>query len=415
MSTTPPGTARIVAIDVVRGIAILWVVLYHLWTDVNSFAVGSISARFHAVPDAIRDLDIVATAEAIFHAVLRVGYLGVPLFMILSGLSLTLVAERRALTLGSAPGFLGRRLRRVLVPYGFGWAYTVACFALIALWQVIQFGDFGFWHYWWEGSFTIPDRAGEFVSNPLSGGNIWAGLLLVPRIFRAEWQFAPEGSLWFVLLIVQYYLLFPLLLVALRRLGPARFLALTLAVTLVALDLVRALDGDLVGLHHVLDMGSPFRIFEFGLGMTAGHFLATGSAREHRALTRLALPLAVAGAALVVAGSTIRVDTNARSGLLATPAVALGLTLLFVPLVFKRTGRLERGHAGRAVAWVGVISYAVLIASEPLRSVTLRLGFQFDSFATDVIWAWLLYLPLTIAIAWPVARLLGLVERSATS
>ena len=417
-----PADVRIVAIDVVRGLAILWVILYHLWTDVNSFDVGTVSSRFHAVPDAIADLDPVATAEAVFHAVLRVGYLGVPLFMILSGLSLTLAALRRDFALRSAPGFLRRRLRRVLVPYWFGWTYTLACFAVIALWQVIQFGDAGFWHYWWEGVFTIPHRAGEFVTNPLADGNIWAGLLLVPRIFRDEWQFAPEGSLWFVLLIVQYYLLFPFLLVALRRVGATLFLAGTLAVTLVSLNLVLAIDGNLSRLHRVLDMGSPFRLFEFGLGMTAGYLLASRPALVRRrarpapkAMSRanalVALPLAVAGGALVVIGSTTRLDTAAISGTFVQPMVALGLALLFLPLAFKRPGRLERGRPGRAAAWVGVISYAVLIANEPLRHVTLRLRLQQSSF--DMIWVWLLYLPLTFAIAWPVARLLGLVERSA--
>ena len=413
---TAPGarraSVRIVAIDVVRGLAILWVILYHLWTDVNSFDVGTVSSRFHAVPDAIADLDPVATAEAVFHAVLRVGYLGVPLFMILSGLSLTLAALRRDFELRSAPGFLRRRLRRVMVPYWFGWTYTLACFAVIALWQVIQFGDAGFWHYWWEGVFTIPHRAGEFVTNPLADGNIWAGLLLVPRIFRDEWQFAPEGSLWFVLLIVQYYLLFPFLLVALRRVGAALFLAGTLAVTLVSLNLVLAIDGDLSRLHRVLDMGSPFRLFEFGLGMTAGYLLVSRPALVRwGARGVVAIPLAVAGGALVVIGSTMRLDTAAISGTFVQPMVALGLALLFLPLAFKRPGRLERGRPGRAAAWVGVISYAVLIANEPLRHVTLRLRLQQSSF--DMIWVWLLYLPLTFAIAWPVARLLGLVERSA--
>ena len=410
----PPASRanmRIVAIDVVRGLAILWVILYHLWTDVNSFQVGTVSSRFHAVPDAIADLDPIGTAEAMFHAVLRVGYLGVPLFMILSGLSLTLSALGRDFDLRSSPGFLRRRLRRVMVPYWFGWAYTVVCFGLIALWQVVQFGHFGFWHYWWEGSFTIPHRAGEFVSNPLAGGNIWAGLLLVPRILRDQWQFAPEGSLWFVLLIVQYYLLFPFLLVALRRAGAALFLTGTLLVTLVSLNLVLAIDGNLTRLHRVLDMGSPFRLFEFGIGMTAGYLLVSRPALVPRAARGVvALPIAVAGGALVVIGSTMRIDTPALWGSIAQPMVALGLSLLFLPLAFKRPGRLERGGPGRAVAWVGVISYAVLIANEPLRDVTLRLRFQHSSL--DDVWVWLVYLPLTFAIAWPVARLLGLAERS---
>src|SRR5207244_9626420 len=129
---------------------------------------------------------------------------------------------------------------------------------------------------------------------PISGGNIWAGLLLVPRILRDQWQFAPEGSLWFVLLIVQYYLLFPFLLVALRRAGAALFLTGTLLVTLVSLNLVLAIDGNLTRLHRVLDMGSPFRLFEFGIGMTAGYLLVSRPALVPRAARgAVALPIAV--------------------------------------------------------------------------------------------------------------------------
>jgi hypothetical protein len=162
----------------------------------------------------------------------------------------------------------------------------------------------------------------------------------------------------------------------------------------------------------VLDMGAPFRLFEFGLGMTAGYLLTLRPALVRQAARGVvALPLAVGGGALVVIGSTMRLDTPALSGTVVQPMVALGLSLLFLPLAFKRPGRLERGGPGRAVAWVGVISYAVLIANEPLRDVTLRLRLQQSSF--DFVWVWLLYLPLTFAIAWPVARFLGLVERSA--
>ena len=141
-----------------------------------------------------------------------------------------------------------------------------------------------------------------------------------------------------------------------------------------------AIDGNLTRLHRVLDMGSPFRLFEFGIGMTAGYLLVSRPALVPRAARGVvALPIAVAGGALVVIGSTMRIDTPALSGSIAQPMVALGLSLLFLPLAFKRPGRLERGGPGRAVAWVGVISYAVLIANEPLRDVTLRLRFQHSS------------------------------------
>jgi hypothetical protein len=64
-----------------------------------------------------------------------------------------------------------------------------------------------------------------------------------------------------------------------------------------------------------------------------------------------------------------------------------------------------------ALAWVGPVSYTVLIVSEPLRSVTHTMSAER---APDVaILAWVAFgmIPLTLLAARPLAGILGLIER----
>ena len=82
------GSGRIVAIDITRGFAICWVVLYHLWSDLRYPNVYPQQGdAFRAVPHRFAEGNVVGGLTAISDAFFRVGYLGVPLFMLLSGLS----------------------------------------------------------------------------------------------------------------------------------------------------------------------------------------------------------------------------------------------------------------------------------------------------------------------------------------
>jgi len=393
------GAARIVAIDVVRGFAIAWVVLYHLWSDLRYPNVYPQQGdAFRAVPHRFAEGNLFGGLTAISDAFFRVGYLGVPLFMMLSGLSLTLVALRREGAPQGGRRFLGRRLRRVMLPYWVGMLLTLAFAAALALVQWQRHGGAGYLAYLQGGDITV------------DGNQLFAGALLVPRIFRDEWQFAPEGSLWFVLVVVQYYLLFPLLLSALKRVGPWLFLAATLAVTLASLGAMVWAAGDLVEHRSWVEMASPFRLFEFGAGMTLGYLvvrrpqMVLGATRPPLALLSVA-----AGGTLFVAACLIAPD--APAAIVQGPAIIAGLTLLSIPLIAKTPGWLEASAPGRAAAWVGVISYTMLIVSEPLRSVTHTMSAERVSDGWITLWAVAGFAPLTLLLARPLAVVLGLVER----
>jgi hypothetical protein len=65
----------------------------------------------------------------------------------------------------------------------------------------------------------------------------------------------------------------------------------------------------------------------------------------------------------------------------------------------------------RALATVGVMSYAVLIVNDPLRLVASQL--RLEQVSDAVWWTFLVavYVPISILLAWPLARVLGLLPK----
>src|SRR3990172_9474198 len=71
---------RLASIDILRGFAIVWVISYHLWTDLRFPDVyPRQSDAFREVPRQLADADALGAIAAAFGAFLRVGYMGVPL------------------------------------------------------------------------------------------------------------------------------------------------------------------------------------------------------------------------------------------------------------------------------------------------------------------------------------------------
>jgi peptidoglycan/LPS O-acetylase OafA/YrhL len=393
---------RLASIDIARGFAILWVIAYHTWTDLRFPNVYPVQAdAFREVTRQFGDADVSGALAAAGEAFLRVGYLGVPLFMMLSGYSLTLSARARGAAPQREARLLPRRLRRLLIPYWAGFAITVAFACALALVQWQRHGGAHFDDYLRNGDIN------------LHNDQLLAGALLFPRILQDEWQFAPEGSLWFVLVVVQYYLLFPLLLAALVRSGPPLFAAATLAVTLVALAVMVAANGDLNQQRSWIEMAAPFRVVEFGAGMSLAYALTdrTGALRLLRTPAVGAASIA-AGLAAFVAGCLIAPE-DGYAAALQWPLIVAGLALVTAPFLAKSAGALESAPPARALGWIGVVSYTALIVNEPLRSVTHTMRAEHATTAWLTLWVVAGLLPLTFLIARPLALVLGLVERSA--
>lgn len=402
------GDGRNVVIDILRGLAILWVILFHLWGDIKFFPPGP-HEYYRRFLDQARAGDALHSFTAVTDILLRDGFQGVPLFMMLSGLSLALGAHRTGGNVNWGK-FYVKRLRRLLIPYWLGWALALATMAAVAAVQVrLDGGDF-MQHF--TRGVTISVRSHILLDR----GVVLAGLLVLPRLVNAAWFFAPEYALWFVVLLLQYYLLFPLLYLLMRRIGPLPVVAAALALNIAA-------SWCVIDHYVVLELRfswvtgwSVFRLFEFTLGMAMGMALAEPERLLGRFLrSPFALLLVPIGLAVHTAGDLL----DSRYGYwatLITPLVILGLTLMVTPAIFSRPGRLVLNPAGRLLAFVGVISYAVLIINDPLRFVASELRAQHVPGA----WWWLfltaVYVPLSVLLAWPLAKVVGLMpERRAAA
>jgi peptidoglycan/LPS O-acetylase OafA/YrhL len=405
-----PGQ-RLVAIDVLRGFAILWVVVFHLWGDIKYFP-GAPQQYYRQFAGQIGDgapaLDIFTALTDLFF---RLGFQGVPLFMMLSGVSLTVAAYRSGGRRGDWPRFFAARFRKLLPPYWFGAALTYGVMAAIA-WRQDVIG---------RGEFAEQFQHGVTISGlsviDVDWSVVVSSFALLPRLTGLEHFFAPQLALWFVGLLAQYYLLFPLLFLVMRRIGVPAFLLLTGAITLGA-------NAWVVQQYHVPEVKfwlvtgwAPFRLFEFTSGMAIGWLIA--SPEGGRALAIARSPLSV-GAMLALgfvahtAGGVLTGDPSTGYWQAAAlPLATLGLGLLALPLLVKPLSRVDVSLPARAVAGVGVLSYAILIVNDAMRLVASQI--RIENPPDAVWWTFLvaIYVPLSIALAWPIALLLGLMPRRA--
>ena len=389
---------RLASIDVLRALAIIWVIAFHL--AVNVGGLEAVDHHYTRLTSSIGDGDLAGASAALARLVLRLGYQGVPLFMMLSGFVLTYntLLRERAEPLAA---FYRNRVRALLTPYWIGFALTVGAIVLLAFARHLVDSD----------SLLRELRRNTYSGDAkygVDGRLLLAGLALVPRGFKEEWLFAPSPSLWFVLVFVQFYAAFPLLLRLMRRIGPWPFAALALAATLAAkTPLTLGHDGYGLLFDWWIDSAYlPFNLFPFGLGMA----LAAVYARDRDALSRL-VPGWMGAALVLYVGLLLHTGgslAQGRSGLisvLSAPMIVLGLTLMVLPLV-AHLDRPALPRAWRPLAWGGTLSYALLIASDPPQYVvgTMR---TLDTPA----WAWwafcAAYAPVLVGGAWCVNRLAG--------
>ncbi len=395
-----PSLDRIAAIDILRGFAIIGVVLNHLWDDIRNHAVPA-HWYYARVGWDVRDGEWSRVPTALFEAILRGGYL-VPLFMMLSGLSLYMATARKPDSL-DIPTFYRRRFRQLIVPYWFAVVLTLSTIIAIAIIQVaLHGGGFAYqYHHVTEGRYDyIAPGHWELV----------ASVLLIPRAFSSEWLSSPPPLMWFVVPILQYYLLFPFLLRLIGRIGVARFALTAFAATIAARLALIVFVGPIGDnpARYFAHAFVPFRFFEFALGMSLGYLLVHHRERLREIISRPAIIalMVVAGFAMEITGVLVD-ERDAYIGAVGAPIVVLGVALLVLPMMLAPARRLEVSAPGRLLAWVGPLSFAVLIASEPIRLVASLL--RVEQVPTAFWWLFLvLYFPMTFFLARPIARLLGL-------
>jgi peptidoglycan/LPS O-acetylase OafA/YrhL len=324
-----PIEARLDWLDGAKGIAILWIVFFHFFIAYNGGRLPwlldpgyfAAYARICAPSLASRAL---CRGAALVTAAVQLGFNAVAVFLVFSGFGLSYSLARRGRPPTAWAGWYRSRLVRLLPMY-----WVAHLVYLVAPFQArLDTLDYRF-ALSFLGDRVLPIETMFYYFNP---------------------------ALWYFGLLLQLYLVFPALFVALERLGVPRFLVAAAVVTVAArwaLLFVMPVDGK-------WSQGGFFacRLWEFALGMAAGALWRRWPAAIDAAV--LSWRGLLAGSALYALGLW---SYGALWSYLFTDAlIGTGLTVVLVN-VARAMGRLRR--VGAAAMAVGAASYGLYLVHQP--------------------------------------------------
>lgn len=265
MSPPQPTTSsnnRLDVLDYVRGLAIIHIFLYHYYIE---WFQGSFLIVPNGVATNIPRLAIfhgggvLDIFKNLFSFLWVYGFTSVNLFLLLSGFVLTYSAlkSKSEIRTGSELfSFYVKKLKRLLVPFYITLLLGIAILFLRNL--------------------LYP----SFSAMPIY--SVWDVIktLFVPfLIYDLTFLQKFNGDLWFITLILQLYIIFPILYYALKKYGVWKFIAACLVLTvfyryIATYYLDTAPMGVIFPATNSYKLFSFFlpRLFEFGLGMSLGYW-----------------------------------------------------------------------------------------------------------------------------------------------
>lgn len=322
MSTSAPAQAgtriEFPYLDGIRGLAAVVVVLYHAWlfTGLSGQAVSSGQL---AVPRLI-----------IGH-----GYLGVPVFIVLSGYVLMLPMARNG-TNWYSKGFgnyIFRRGKRILPPYYAALALTLALIAAIPLLRAAH-------NTQWDSKI------------PVTWGGVVSHLFMLQDVSHG-WIEQINGPMWSVAVEFQIYFLMPLILLLWRFLGAWAAVGITVAVSVVP------------GVLGVAAFAHPWLLGLFAVGMLAARLTFV------RPPARRWLEPAALAAGLVVVAVAYREFPAVRAHgwlleLVIGCLTAAALVWLGRLAVAGRGNAVTGFFGSRPMLFLGLTSYSIYLVHSPL-------------------------------------------------
>jgi peptidoglycan/LPS O-acetylase OafA/YrhL len=327
MSSRPAAPTRYLYLDGIRGLAALYVVLFH------------IRLLYDPELNGLRRTGLLGKAILLLDA----GHYAVPVFIVLSGFCLMLplaIAGRTDLP-GGTKRYLIRRARRILPPY-----YAALAVSLLAVGLIPK----------------LRDMRGVVWNQQLpsfSVGGILSHLLLIHDLLP-RWRQLIDVPMWSVAIEWHIYFLFPwLLLPLLRRIG---IFALFLVTTAASIVLNRIAGGS-------LSYFSPQFLALFVAGMAAAMTVAPpgdGGGVKWRVLDHpLLFWCVIAGTLICMFRFTFIVGGEVyRGDLLIGSAAAVSIAHLGIRT--RARSLIVRILESPPLVWLGTISYSLYLIHFPL-------------------------------------------------
>ena len=311
-----PRRQRLSGLDGLRGLAALFVVINHVFLR-----------AFPGYP---------VDHAPFWAAWLIYGRFAVVVFIVLSGFSLALSPARHGWRLDSISEFARRRARRILPAY---WA--ALAFSLAVAWLIVAQPGRG-----------VPDVKSVFVNG-----------LFVQNIVGAP---SPNAAFWSMAVEAQLYLLFPLLLLIVRRRG-ALVMVATVTLVVAAVGIV----GPHVSRLDTFVIQSPPDLAAlFAVGILTAGIVGASTARRSWPWAWLALAAAVPVLATIWwQGSVWTLDHLFWVDLALGPAIAC----LLAGLATGHPAPLLRLLDARPMRDLGASSYSLYLTHAPILVLVYEL------------------------------------------
>jgi len=364
IETPPPAEPvreRVEYIDGLRGLACLAVILFHGWIEAG-----------YAFP--------------YWWNPLSYGYLGVDLFLMLSGFCLfwPLVLRGKEPRIPSLKEFALRRARRILPPY---YITLIALTAICLLSPAIAQRFF---------RVTFPDSATTLTSVAIH--------LTMLHNFFPQHISAFNPPYWSLALEVDLYLLFPLAVYLARRFGMRALIAFAFCVTVTYRVLIDHYIGGKAGWiaygtspSYVLAYAVIGKWLTFVLGMYVAHLVAKRQWKEKP------LPYGALAIGLLLLGG-IRAEKASQfdpwSDLLCAAGIFVFVVHVANPYNASQTtfGKLVRWPP---LVWFGVMSFSVYLIHLPLLfALESLVGFQHFRVSVRLLLSFLVFLPCIIGLSY---------------